>query len=276
MLVEINLLPQKEQRNSSLLFILIGFLVIFLFAGVYYYFQISSVKSDITAVNREITATQKIRAAEEKKLQDTASTDSASKLKSAIEWADTYPIQTIPVMRQLTSLLPERGFIQSFGYTEAGTISLTVQFDSSREAAYFLNSLHGSDWIEDATLSSLTAAAQEDTTAASTTGTTATSQTTGTSTTTTTQPSAATGTIVNQAVPVTGSPVQPAQNTTPAATTTTTTPSAATAASTSPAATVNNSILPRYTGQFEITLNKSVVKEQTNPEKSNDEGGSGQ
>ncbi|WP_462412381.1 PilN domain-containing protein [Neobacillus sp. Marseille-QA0830] len=271
MLVEINLLPQKEQTKSSLLIVLIGFLLIFIFAGVYYYFQISSVKSDITAVDREITVTQKLRAAEEKKLQDSASTDSVSKLKTAIEWANTYPIQTIPVMRQLTSLLPERGFIQSFGYTEAGTISLTVQFDSSREAAYFLNSLHDSDWIEDASLSSLTAAVQEDT---STTGSTQTNTTTGTSTATTTQGTVTTDNSTNQAQSSTGTTGQSTQTTTQAATTSTTTPNAATA-STNTVAADTSSLMPRYTGQFEIKLNTAVVKEQANSENTDEQGGSG-
>ena len=267
MLVEINLLPQKEQTKSSLFIVLLGFLLIFIFAGVYYYFQINSVKSDITAVDREITVTQKIRAAEEKKLQDPGSADSVSKLKSAIEWANTYPIQTIPVMRQLTLLLPERGFIQSFAYTEDGTVSLTVQFDSSREAAYFLSSLKGSDWIEDASLSSLNAVVQEDTTA---TGTSETDQATGTSTTTT---NASTDSTVNQATPAAGTTNQTTQTITPAATATTTTTAAAVLSKSTDA--VKDSILPRYTGQFEIKLNKAVVKEQTNPKKPDEEGGSG-
>ena len=73
-------------------------------------------------------------------------------LKNAVEWANNYPIQTIPVMQHLTGLLPERGFIQTFGYTEAGTVTLSVQFDSSREAAYFFDNLNESDWIDEASL----------------------------------------------------------------------------------------------------------------------------
>jgi hypothetical protein len=58
---------------------------------------------------------------------------------------------------ELTSLLPERGFIQSFKYEESGTVTLTAQFDTSSEAAYYLDSLNHSKWIEEATLTSLNA-----------------------------------------------------------------------------------------------------------------------
>ena len=87
---------------------------------------------------------------------------SVSLLKSAVEWANSYPIQTIPVMQHLTSIITRAWIYSSFGYTEAGTLSLSVQFDSAREAAYFLDSLNESEWIEEAVLSSLNAEAKEE------------------------------------------------------------------------------------------------------------------
>lgn len=268
MLVEINLLPQKEPRKFAFFVTLAGIVVILLLAGSYYYFQISSVKSDIDSVNREVTMTKKIREAAEKKNTTAESSTSVTKLKSAIEWAHTYPIQTIPVMRQLTSLLPERGFIQSFAYTEAGTITLTVQFDSQREAAFFLNSLHESTWIEDASLSSLTAVVQSDTTASGTqvastpSGTVSSvsqnSQVTVSGSNTAGQAAATNGTTATGAG-TNGTTAAGAGTTTAAAQATTT---SGTAASNSTVASNKDSNqLPRYTGQFEITLNKDVIKE---------------
>ncbi|MCH6266694.1 PilN domain-containing protein [Neobacillus citreus] len=263
MLVEINLLPQKEPRKFAFFGTLAGILVILLLAGSYYYFQISSVKSDIASVNREITMTKKIREAEEKKNTTAESSTSVNQLKSAIEWAHTYPIRTIPVMRKLTSLLPERGFIQSFAYTEAGTITLTVQFDSQREAAFFLNNIHESNWIEDASLSSLTAVVQSDT-AASGTQVASTQSGTVSSVNPNSQVTVAGSNTEGQAAATTG-----AATTTAAVQTTTAGGSAAT--STTAASTQDSNLLPRYTAQFEITLNKDAVKE--NIKKSWDEKG---
>ncbi|MBT2697897.1 PilN domain-containing protein [Bacillus sp. ISL-40] len=184
MLVEINLLPQKEPKKIGFIITLSCLVVLFVLVGSYYLWQTNSTKSEIASLDRQITMTKKIADKENKSTETVETTSSVSQLKTAIEWANDYPIQTIPVMRHLTSLLPERGFIQSFAYTEAGTISLTVQFDSAREAAYFLDNLNESKWIEEASLSSLAAASTAESTVDNTNTTTSTNQTNATNSTT--------------------------------------------------------------------------------------------
>ena len=84
-------------------------------------------------------------------------TDSLTQLASTVEWAKAYPVKTVPVLQKLTSLLPERGFIKTFTYEETGNIVLTVQFEQSREAAYYLSSMLDSNWVSDAKINSLQA-----------------------------------------------------------------------------------------------------------------------
>jgi hypothetical protein len=81
--------------------------------------------SDIAAADRQISMTQKVADKEARNANTSESSSSASQLKCAVEWANNYPIQTIPVMRHLTSLLPERGFIQSFTYNETGDVTIS-------------------------------------------------------------------------------------------------------------------------------------------------------
>ena len=50
----------------------------------------------------------------------------------------------------------KRGFIQSFSYQETGDVSLTVQFDSTRQAADFLNHLQASEYVKSTELKSVT------------------------------------------------------------------------------------------------------------------------
>lgn len=279
MLVEINLLPQKERKKFAFFMVLAGLLALFLLTGAFYFYQISSMNKNIEGVNSEIAMTQKIREKEEAKNQSVESSSSVTQLKSAIEWANTYPIHTIPVMRHLTSLLPERGFIQSFGYTEAGTVTLTVQFDSPREAASFLNNLHESKWISDAKLSSLNPAAQAE---ANTTGsTTATNQSTGTANTGTTtdgqtQADTTANTGVQQATTNTAtgttSQTDASSSTAAAASTSNNTATAQTGAVSHA---ITNLYLPRYTGQFEITFNKDVIKQENIAGKTDEKGVSG-
>lgn len=264
MLVEINLLPQKEPKKFNIIYLTSIVAVLVLIGGIYFW-QIQSVKSDLEAVDSQIAVTKKLADKQQQNANQAQVASSAGTLKSAVEWAKNYPIQTVPVMRHLTSLLPERGFIQSFAYTEAGTVTLSVQFDSAREAAYFLDNLKESKWIADASLSSLTAVESKETTqtTAQNTTTNTSSQNTGTTTTVENQNTAGTNTA-NTSDPAgqttTASPVvNTANNSGVAANDTTTEP--------------DKNILPRYLGQFEIKFNKDVIK--TDLSKKKDEGGTG-
>jgi Tfp pilus assembly protein PilN len=257
MLVEINLLPQKEPRKKSFFIIIAAMAVIFLSLGTYYFLQIQSTKSDIANLDSQIKMTKDLAAIEEKNANKSESELSITLLKSAVEWANSYPIQTIPVMQHLTGLLPERGFIQTFAYSEAGTVTISVQFDSAREAAYFLDSLNESEWIDDANLSSLTAKEQEVTkeaapsTAAQSTG----GQQTSTS-------------VNNQSIVVTTDPNNPNSIIiTPVDPNATAAQETAAADQQQPV-----DVLPRYIGQFEIKFNKETIKKLLNKGSEDEEG----
>ncbi|WP_052427645.1 hypothetical protein [Neobacillus niacini] len=231
MLVEINLLPQKEPRKFNI-FILIVLLAIILLVGAFYFWQIQSTKSEIANLDRQISMTKEVAEKEGENAEKNESQMSITLLKAAVEWANSYPIQTIPIMQHLTSLLPERGFIQSFAYAEAGTVILTVQFDSAREAAYFLDHLGESEWVGESTLNSLTIeekveAENSAETAAASTG----------------ENSAAGAINENQAATFNNENNDDS----------------------------NDLYLPRYIGQFEIKLNIVKIKELTT-EKSDEEG----
>jgi Tfp pilus assembly protein PilN len=291
MLVEINLLPQKEPKKTGFIITLSCLVALLFFVGAFYLWQTNIVKSNLASLDRQISMTKKIAEKENKSTETVEAASSVSQLKSAIEWANEYPIQTIPVMRHLTSLLPERGFIQSFAYTEAGSISLTVQFDSAREAAYFLDNLNESKWIEEASLSSLFAAATAESTADnSTIATTSQTNTTNSSNDSTNQittqtnpadsyPSGtnqnSTTTTNGQINSTTGTTGEEQTNTSAITSNTNTVTNSTTAPNSITSKTENDNILPRYTGQFEIKLNKETVKKNIKKSKKNEEGVTG-
>jgi Tfp pilus assembly protein PilN len=287
MLVEINLLPQKEPKKIGFIITLLCLVGLLVLTGAYYFWQTDSTKSVIASLDRQITMTKKIAEKENISTETVEATSSVSQLKTAIEWANDYPIQTIPVMRHLTSLLPERGFIQSFAYTEAGTISLTVQFDSAREVAYFLDNLNESKWIEEASLSSLAAASTTESTVDNASATTSTNQTntTNSTTQTTNQTNTANSdqTVTNQSSSsntnnqtnsATGTTGDQANTVNPTATTSTVNNTTTTSNGTE-SKTVSDNILPRYTGQFEIKLDKEVVKKNIKKSNKAEEGVTG-
>ncbi|WP_299738776.1 hypothetical protein [uncultured Rossellomorea sp.] len=155
-LIDINLLPEKEKKSavfvSSIAIILLVFFVVCLF----FFFSLRSVQSETERTIEGISQTKKIIEVQQTKLLDSESSQGARELKETIEWMTNYPIETVPVLNELISLLPPRGFIQTFEYSERQSINASIQFDSSREAAYYLHHLKGVEWIKEAEILEIT------------------------------------------------------------------------------------------------------------------------
>jgi type IV pilus assembly protein PilN len=155
MLIEINLLPKKAKKNFSLPIVIALLASFFLLStGLLYYYS-NSLKSTADTLNADIQRLDESIRLEQEQMQQVQATNSVLELKKAVEWAKTYPIKSVPVLQHVTSLLPERGFIQNYSYSQDGKVGLTVQFDTSREAAYYLNWLKESDWVAEANILSL-------------------------------------------------------------------------------------------------------------------------
>jgi type IV pilus assembly protein PilN len=216
MLVEINLLPQKKQRKSSTIIkIVILLALISMIFSLLTFWQVQRYNNKINGLQANITEFQQTIEA----LQQDVSAESTSsyvELSNAVEWSSSYPIKSVAVLKHLTSLLPERGFLLNYSYLDTGTISLSVQFDTKKEAAYYLKWLNDSEWIETVNLSQLSSNQIEST---------------GDFT-------------VNETENVGHKETQ--------------------------------IYLPRYTGSFEITLNKEKIKESQQQSENNKEGGDDQ
>lgn len=155
MVIDINLLPQKERKSKAFfisIIVLIFFAIASLVAALFY---LNAINNKMERVESDLNYTQLLISQEQLKLDEVKGNDSLSELERTVSWAEQYPIKTIPLIKKLTSLLPERGFIQGFSYQEMGEVTLTVQFDTPREAAYYLKNLLDSDWIQDAFLNSI-------------------------------------------------------------------------------------------------------------------------
>ncbi|TKC15619.1 fimbrial protein [Robertmurraya kyonggiensis] len=157
MLVEINLLPQKEAKNKSLLLLAIVASAILLIGGLFVYLLNRSYENNLASLEEQIATTEQLVATEQQKINNYEASSSLSELENTVQWASDYPLKTVPVLEKMTSLLPERGFIQSFTYEEIGTVKFSVQFETSREAAFYLNSLLEAKWVMEAKLNNLDA-----------------------------------------------------------------------------------------------------------------------
>jgi type IV pilus assembly protein PilN len=160
MLVEINLLPQKQRRSSTIIRLVLLLSIIMLISALLTAWQVQRYKSTINSLQNNIANSEQMILDLQQNM-DTDSTNSYVELSNAVEWSTNHPIKSVPVLQHLTSLLPERGFLLNYAYSESGTISLTVQFDTKKEAAFYLKWLNDSAWIKEVKLSNLTSSQTE-------------------------------------------------------------------------------------------------------------------
>lgn len=158
MLVEINLLPKKEHGKSSQLIIAAIIFILIVIAISVIYFQSRSYENEMERVDQKISTLQKLNNAQQEKMAEESAGNSVVKLQGAVQWAERYPVQTVPIMQKIISLLPERGFIKSFEYSNMDSILVTIQYDAARDAAFYLSSLKKSDWVKEADLLNVIAA----------------------------------------------------------------------------------------------------------------------
>lgn len=162
MLVEINLLPQKQRKRSTSFRIVLLLLLTFLICSFLLYWQVQRYNHQINQIQADISNYEQSIATIQQEV-NVESTNSYVELSNAVEWSTKYPIKSVSVLKHLTSLLPERGFLLTYSYTESGTLSLTVQFDTKKEAAYYLNWLNDSEWINEVKLLQLSTGQTETT-----------------------------------------------------------------------------------------------------------------
>ncbi|OCA92402.1 hypothetical protein [Pseudobacillus wudalianchiensis] len=162
MLVDINLLPEKEKKRASILipFLLLLLLII---AGAGTFLWIQTKKNEVESVDSKLKTTVQLRETlEMSQNEPKGDEEDVKKLNDAIVWAETKKLKAVPVLNHLISLLPERGFFLEYSYTANETVRLGVQFDTSRQAAYYLSELKASEWVADAKIIAVTTSVDEE------------------------------------------------------------------------------------------------------------------
>ena len=152
MLVDINLLPQKERDRPAFLIAALSILLLGLVVWAVLFFMAGGETSEqevLAAQSADLTLQQE---AVRVQLEATAGMNEEQQLKATVDWAESYQYDTIPLLEELAALLPVRGFFSQISFSEPNTASLIVQFDATRDAAYYLAQLKGSELLDFASL----------------------------------------------------------------------------------------------------------------------------
>jgi type IV pilus assembly protein PilN len=157
MIVEINLLPKKEPKNVAVWVSVAVFALFVIAAAIIFYLLAARADEQINALTGEIKQIRAMQAIEQQKQKDAQSAQEIKELHEAVQWSKKYPLKMVPLLRNMTKLLPERGFVMNFSYADNGTVTVAVQFDTSEQAAYYLKRLEDAKFVKDVQLKSVSA-----------------------------------------------------------------------------------------------------------------------
>ena len=156
MLVDINLLPEKEKRRSALLMAALAILgAAVLFGGVLLMLS-NSLSKETATLERQVASLQESQEAIRSDIHLSESADSKKQLALTVDWAEAYQFDTVPLLHDLIRLLPQRGFFQIFDFTGPNLATVLVQFDTKADAAYYFVRLQAAPSISTISLESVT------------------------------------------------------------------------------------------------------------------------
>lgn len=153
MYIDINLLQQKKKRLE---WIFVG-IILFVLAIICFVilFYLHNQEKDVEQQLETNLANEfALRQAEQQNID--VSLSDKEQIESLVEWAENKPVPTVFLLLHLSQSLPEKGFIKLFTYSSNDSVvTMTTQFESNAEAAYYLTTLKSSPYIVEAKLLTL-------------------------------------------------------------------------------------------------------------------------
>ncbi|MDR7073136.1 PilN domain-containing protein [Fictibacillus barbaricus] len=149
-LVDINLLPKKEEKSFQSMMILIAAATLFL--GLTTWIGLSYYVNSSTLQEKKQLLQQEKKLVEVKMQSQTTPVISASPLVEKIEYIRGKDIAAAELLQHLVALLPERGFFMKYEYKDKSTITVEAQFDTLDESSQYLYELTNSPYLTEASI----------------------------------------------------------------------------------------------------------------------------
>ena len=157
MIVNVNLLPQREKRNVVMYILLLIFFVCIFVTFLSFYMMKNNEEQKKASLEQQLAATQAALIQQKKSQQSSEDPSDEVKLQNEVKQLQDSTFSTVTIIDQLTKLLPMYGVFQSLNYESGGTITLQVRFNDQREAIYYFARLQKQSWVDQVNLSSIEA-----------------------------------------------------------------------------------------------------------------------
>lgn len=157
MLVDINLLPEKEKERSGLLYVALAFIGAALLFWLIFFLLTRSTESDTERLDNQLLKLQETQSELTAQLNRSDTAQSHDRLAASVQWVEDYQYETAPLLEDLVTQLPRRGFFRSFAFAAPHQATVEIQFDDKAEAAYYLTRILSSELVESASIESIEA-----------------------------------------------------------------------------------------------------------------------
>lgn len=160
-MVDINFLEEKEKPNiAPYLLIAVGVLVLGL-ALLFITFEKNSLIAEDNQIQEDIV---QIKDQQTLLTRDTL-TDvqkSRNELKDTVSELNQVLIPSVPVLKDMISLLPERGFFLEYQFQKPNVLTMQVRFDGMQDVASYTNALTTKSYTEDVQVTTIDTTAVEE------------------------------------------------------------------------------------------------------------------
>ncbi|MFC0187373.1 PilN domain-containing protein [Fictibacillus aquaticus] len=150
MLVDINLLPQKEVQGFKSTLIIIAAAALLLSAatwlGVDYMISTEKLKEKENQLQQET----KLVEMQQQKTQTASQAVTTAPLQEKVDYIRSKDIAAAGFLQHLVALLPERGYFMKYEYTDGNTVVINARFDTLAESAQYMHELENSPYIKSA------------------------------------------------------------------------------------------------------------------------------
>jgi type IV pilus assembly protein PilN len=151
MIGDVNFLPEKEPRNIAPWLLFIILIVLAIGVLLYGYIQYQDKKENISSIEAKITKVKETR----ESLNVPSWIGEYHDLKNAVNWSESRKGDLNLLLTSLVEELPQNGYIEQFYLDDYNVLSLEIQLENHRDAAFYLQNLKDSSLVEKASLLSI-------------------------------------------------------------------------------------------------------------------------
>jgi type IV pilus assembly protein PilN len=150
MLVDINLLPQKEKKSFITPILFICLILLFLGTGSWIGMDYYETSVQLEQKEQALKQEKKIVQVQRQLKKQAEAAKKTTPLLEKVEFIRSKGIEAVALLQHLVALLPERGYFMKYDYKDRSTIIIEARFDTLAETSQYLHELTNSRYLTEA------------------------------------------------------------------------------------------------------------------------------